>query len=107
MHLWGDSWPHWDQLYKSENNINKKFEERTGLVLLSKEKYGTVRYEHIVDPKTKYSFADTKDNWMILKEIVFEEIEEYPEIKDELLSDLAAHEELIGIEIHKHYWRSA
>lgn len=105
MHRWGDDWPHWDQLYESEKNIKDEFEKRTGLVLSLKEKYGSIRYEHVMDPSANYSFADTIENWMILKEIVFAEVEKHPEIEDELLIDLATNEEIVGTAIHDRYWQ--
>lgn len=103
--MWGDDWPYWDQLTTAMSWISKELEDTTGLYLMCKEKYGTMRYEHIMkagDPH--YEFADTIPNWMLLKDIVFKAIDNWPEIKDELLSDFASHDEIVGKEIHDQYW---
>ncbi len=49
-HEWGDSWPHWDELYEAEHWIANYVYTHSLCRLQSKEKYGTIRYEHIWPP---------------------------------------------------------
>jgi len=46
-HEWGDDWPYWDDLYRAEKFIYTWTYRLAGLRLLSKEKYGTIRYEYL------------------------------------------------------------
>ena len=50
-HIWGDDWPHWNDLYAAEDYIYKLVKLFTRCTLVSKEKYGTIRYEYIFPPQ--------------------------------------------------------
>lgn len=49
-HEWGDDWPHWNELYEAETWIANYVHKWTRCRMQSKEKYGTIRYEHIWPP---------------------------------------------------------
>ncbi len=52
MHSWYEEppWPHWDELYEAENYIAAYVYKWSRCRLQSKEKWGTIRYEHIWPP---------------------------------------------------------
>jgi len=107
VHSWGDGWPHWQTLYKAQEWIDLQM-ELAGYSLMHKEKWGSLRYEHIFmkdDPKPAHQREwDPIQGWKYLTLLVFSAVKEWPEIEAELMSDLAYHEELVGSEIHDKYW---
>ena len=95
-HVWGDSWfeQYGDQLREAEEFIMTYVNDNSGCYISMKEKYGTLRYEHII-PQMEY----TEDNVEIyntwarigrdsLLKAVFLAATKWPEIKDELFDDL-------------------
>lgn len=52
MHSWYDDppWPHWNELYEAEDWIAAYVYKWSKCRLQSKEKYGTIRYEHVWPP---------------------------------------------------------
>ncbi len=50
MHSWGDDWPHWNELHEAEKFIGAYVYKWSRCRLQSKEKWGTLRYEHIWPP---------------------------------------------------------
>lgn len=54
-HSWGDSWPHWNELYQAEIYIGNYVYKWSRCRLQSKEKWGTLRYEHIWPPVVGYN----------------------------------------------------
>lgn len=52
MHYWGDEWfeKYGNDLYEAERYIWRYVRKTTGCILISKEKYGTIRYERIMIP---------------------------------------------------------
>lgn len=108
MHYWGDEWfqKYGEDLRTAERYIFEFTEFFTGYHLSSKEKYGTIRYEWIVHPKTKEMFypADTKE-WKMIYVAIQSAIRQWPHLEDELLSDFACNEEIVGKEVHDKYWR--
>ena len=58
MHMWGDEWfeKYGDDLHAAEDWLHEELKRRTWCTLLSKEKYGTIRYEHVVAPKSSPYF---------------------------------------------------
>lgn len=103
MHSWGDDWPHWDTLYRAQNWIINTVKKETGSTLLCKEKWGSLRYEHMYEEPEGIDW-DTVRQWKALKKIVYRAIKKWPEIKDELLCDLASREEIVGKRVHDKYW---
>ncbi len=100
MHQWGDGFD-FDKLRRIENCIRTQCDEQ-GLILISKEKYGTIRYEHLVS-----KYTDEWDNqhfWFRLRGIIYNTIKLYPDFHDEILEDLASREEIVGKEVHNQYW---
>jgi len=49
-HSWGDDWEHWSDLYEAERYIAKYVRRWSRCLLISKEKYGTLRYQCIIPP---------------------------------------------------------
>ena len=63
MHYWHDSWfeAYGDELYKAERYISDYVYTWSRCRLMSKEKYGTIRYEHIFPP---YGGYYVRPNWI-------------------------------------------
>ena len=104
-HFWGDGFD-FKRLWDVGNKIAIEFESNVpGYMLIYKEKYGELVYEHIV-PKDPTSLADVDQiaHWKVLWKIVQDTAKEYPDLKDELFSDIACHEEVVGEKIHNQYW---
>jgi hypothetical protein len=109
-HVWGDDWFKENQqdLYDAETKIRKIFEERTGSTVSTKEKYGTIVYEHTFtrDEETgDLSHWDQIEDWHALYNVIQDVVKDYPHLEEELLEDIAAHEEIVGKEVHNKYWK--
>jgi hypothetical protein len=100
MHEWGDDWPFWDELEEAEKWIKLQLKLNFGYTLTSKEKYGSIRYEHVCDKNEE----ETHRGWKALTSVVFRAVNNWPDLQDELLEDLAVDEDLVGKEIHDKYW---
>ncbi len=50
MHYYGDDWPHWDELGEAHLYIQDCVYKYSLCRLISKEKWGTIRYEYIYPP---------------------------------------------------------
>ena len=63
MHIWGDEWfeKNGDDLYKAQNYIVDFTYRWSRCRLVSKEKYGTIRYEALFPPYCGYFI---RDNWI-------------------------------------------
>lgn len=101
-HIWNDTWfrEHGETLQEAMIWIMDEVEKRSkGKASVSlKEKYGTVRYEHMRP-------ADDLYHWIFLWKVVKDAVKIYPELEDELVSDIASMDEVVGEEIHSKYWR--
>ncbi len=55
-HSWYDDppWPYWDDLYAAEHYIYNYVYRYSRCCLISKEKYGTIRYEYVFAPGGGY-----------------------------------------------------
>lgn len=116
-HIWGDTWEHWDELYKAEHFIIKYVYKYSKCRLISKEKYGSIRYEHLSPPwsnklRIKFPFWKKKigneyyPRWLlfwdtcwlyrqwynfgiyILKKAVKKACIKFPNVKEEITNDL-------------------
>lgn len=131
MHSWGDGFD-FDRLDRAHNIIYSRVKRLSGCYLMSKEKYGTIRYEHVFPPNFRWlrirsptkvtnmygtyrPYLFTWDTcwlyrkwrlfgWKVLVRVVQEVIEDFPDMEDELMQDLACNEELVGKEVHDKYW---
>lgn len=101
MHYWGDGHEFWDYNHEMQLYIYEQMEKQ-GYYISMKEKYGSFRYEHIYYKNNKEMAGQM--GWISLCFIVGYLIDQYPQFQDELLSNLAVHEELVGKEIHDMYW---
>lgn len=86
MHSWGDDWfeKYGDDLYEASQYISKNTKRWSLCYPLHKEKYGTIRWEHIIPPKGhvaclrfpiqspwKVSFTDTQGRKHSYRPILF------------------------------------
>jgi len=122
MHDWGDEDFDWDLLYTVHNQIMHDVKLRTGCTIVSKEKYGSLRFEYVVPPKGTACFIRSKLQgywirtwlyrrwelwgWRVLLDVCLTAARDYPTLRDEILSDIACHENLVGKELHDEYWTS-
>ena len=47
MHSWGDDWPFWEDLYRAESFIEVYVWKWSRCSLMTKEKWGSIRYERL------------------------------------------------------------
>lgn len=123
MHYWGDEWfdKHGDDLYTAQRYISTHVKRYSRCNLISKEKYGTIRYEYILPPYGALFIRNrvhrywlhcylyrvwTGYGWWTTLRAVENAIEKWPHLEAELMQDLACNEELVGKEIHDKYWTS-
>lgn len=100
-HEWNDNWPYWPMLYKAENFISAFVRKTSPCFLVSKEKYGTVRYEWVfvkgVGAHYKNNFFHNKivgllQSWghISLHVGIIIACYKYKEVRNELLCDYMA-----------------
>lgn len=123
MHSWGSEWDErfGDDLTEAHYYIINYVKRRTGCYLMSKEKYGTIRYEYIFPPGgglfyrhwySRFWIASklyqlwVSFGWYMTKRAVYSAIQKYPWLADELMQDLASNDKLVGKRVHSKYWRS-
>lgn len=102
MHYWGDDWEYWGELYEAQNYIYDYVKRWSGCSLYSKEKYGTIRYEHLFVPYTGiYYRGIVQKYWQesfivriwykwgrrCMFKAVIKACEKYPNTREELLHD--------------------
>jgi len=138
MHYWGDEWEHWEKLYKVISFIEDYWRTRGRINTAGcKEKYGTFRdysefwdgtvlslikpyrngyYKYWIDrcvikTITKYTgirWLFRRYQYWIYNRGINIAVANYPEIKDELLSDLYHYKLLKGPEVYSdvehRYW---
>lgn len=121
-HEWGDEDFDWNLLYKVHSEILQDVKTRTGCTVVSKEKYGSLRFEAVIPPYGAYCFIRNKlqgywiDTWLyrkwqgwgtrVLAEVCLTAARDYPTLRSEILSDIASNEHLVGKEIHDEFWTS-
>lgn len=93
-HEWGDSWPHWNELYQAEQYIFKYVKKYSFCYLSLKEKYGTLRYEFINPPRWSWYIFDCwlyfkwiKLGQFVLNKAVCSACKKFPNVKAEILDD--------------------
>ena len=52
MHMWGDPWPYWKELYSAQDEVVRTVRKYTRCNLISKEKWGCIRFEYMFPPGT-------------------------------------------------------
>ncbi len=80
-HSWGDSWPHWDDLYKAQSYFIKLFERTAKKYPHTKEKWGTIRFE------ATYRWIETLEDVRLFKECIRRTIKKYPQVAGEIASN--------------------
>lgn len=63
MHSWVDDWPHWQELYEAEEYIRDYVYKWSRCRLQSKEKWGSIRYEHVWPPGFRNHRLSIKLPW--------------------------------------------
>ena len=86
MHSWGDGFD-FDELYRAEKFICDYVSANSDYYLVSKEKYGTIRYEHVIPKDRQNNDWDTPDAWKVVQAGIFEAILLWPHLKVELTRD--------------------
>jgi hypothetical protein len=108
MHYWGDEWKYWDLLYKVQADIDYYVFKYSRVRLISKEKYGTLRYEYLFAPPYSVCYKYPKgwlnflerlwrrscmNRWQLrwacylVKRRILHNASKYPEIALEILTD--------------------
>lgn len=109
-HMWGDQDFDWDGLRAAERFICDYVEDNSICYLISKEKYGTIRYEHVVSRVTtlgeEEEVSAEKHGWEEVLKGALKAVEKWPHLRGEILEDLAANEWLVGPELHDEFWES-
>lgn len=104
MHMWGDGFD-FDRLNRAGKQIEDIYRENTGLQLHWKEKYGTLRFEWISDPKLAKDdpdwlrFVDRFDEQFLFA--VHITVCDYPDLAKEILSDFRFHNNWDNINKHR------
>lgn len=81
MHSWGDDWPHWPDLYKAQEYFRNLYERCTGKRPITKEKYGTIRYEWVE------LWIKKEDHLRIFREVIRRTVKKFPKVAGEICSD--------------------
>lgn len=81
MHSWGDEWEGWDTLYKAEKWMRTFYKKCTGKYMMSKEKWGTIRYEFTS------MWIESEMDCFIFREMIRRAIKKFPTIAREIVSD--------------------
>ena len=80
-HYWGDDWEHWDELYKAEKWIVKFYEKVTGKYMITKEKYGTIRFEF------EYKWITNEHEKNMFKETIRRAVKRFKNVAGEITND--------------------
>lgn len=81
MHIWGDGWQYWDDLYKAEKYFNDFYERCTGKHPCTKEKWGEIRYE------CAWNWLTTFEDARIFKGVLQKTVQKYPQVAAELCTN--------------------
>lgn len=81
-HEWGDEDFDFGGLYKAENWIVKFYRRATGKNMMTKEKYGTIRYEYT------YLWLENNEQGDKFFNILYRATRKFPEYAGEIVSDI-------------------
>jgi len=93
-HTWGDDWPYWQELYAAETWVGDYVYKWSRCRLVSKEKYGTIRYEFILPPDGRVCNVSwvykkwTTFGCFILHKAIKKAYIKFPNVAEELSCDL-------------------
>jgi hypothetical protein len=127
-HDWSDKDFDFDGLYNAGCYISKFVRRYSHTMLTWKEKYGTIRFEAIHSPNNVPSLNSgfimrllrkifpcsydkfwqkwTWFGWRVTVIAAKRAAKIWPHLRDEILEDLCADEELVGKKLHNEYWRT-
>jgi hypothetical protein len=80
-HQWGDEFD-FGGLYKVEAWINKAYRRITGKHMMTKEKYGTLRYEY------EYMWMSSDEDVLLFLEILKRATVKFPKFAGEIVDDI-------------------
>lgn len=118
MHIWGDDWKWWKELYDAQQFIYKYTYRWSLCRLCSKEKYGTIRYEFMFPPfsgifynhwysrwwiSSKLHNLWARFGWYICGKAIKKALKKWPQLEKELCSDFLANTKF-GRECEDKYW---
>ena len=120
MHEWGDYDFDFEELYKAQQWIVKWVNRLSGCYLMSKEKYGTIRWEHIIPPGSGLCNLRTplrrwwvnrswlhkkwvRFGWWVTIQVIKKAIKKWPDLKSELVVDFP-YEERLPPKLKEIYW---
>lgn len=120
MHCWGDEWfnKYGNDLYKAQNFIWDYVKRWSRCNLISKEKYGTIRYECLFPPYSRM-YLNTRlqrwwvneswlhrkwarFGWYVCARAIKKAIKKWPHLEEELCCDFWAGK--FGKECENKYW---
>lgn len=81
MHYWGDDWEHWGELYSAIVYFNKMYHRITGVYPITKEKYGSMRFE------CTYAWIDSEQRCKVFKLLIRKMITKFPNVRAEICDD--------------------
>jgi len=80
-HDWGDEEFDWNSLYKAQSWFVKLYEKVAGKYPMTKEKYGTIRFEYT------YLWIENEHHFKMFKECVRRTVKRFPQVAGEFASD--------------------
>ena len=94
MHIWNDDWKHWQDLEDAHIYIRECVAKQLPNCYFStKEKYGTLRYEHIsptLESEELYNSNPIlwyETHWQVVADIIKKAAEKWPNVITELVVD--------------------
>lgn len=80
-HYWGDDWEHWDELYTAIDYFNKIYQRVAGKRPITKEKYGSIRFEFVS------SWLKSESDAKAFKHIIRKIVTKFPNVRAEICHD--------------------
>lgn len=80
-HDWGDNWEHWDMLVQADRWICKFYSRLTSKRPITKEKYGTIRYEF------EFMWLKNKEDTLKFCEILKRATHKFHPVASEIVCD--------------------
>ncbi len=81
-HDWSEEDFDWSGLSDAQTWMHTMYRRRTGKSMITKEKYGTIRYEY------EFLWIETKEQASIFFEVVYRATKKFPHIAGEIVSSV-------------------